>query len=304
MAIDPVRNFAITTVATVPSPAASGTTLVVASGAGALFPDPSSSGEFNVVIYPNGEQPSSTNAEIVRVTARTTDTLTIEREQESTSARTIVEGDVVMMAITKKFIDDVDTILSSIYPVGSVYINATSSTNPATLLGFGTWSAFGAGRVMVGLDSTDTDFDTAEETGGAKTVTLTSAQSGTTAHSHTTGNQSASHTHTGPSHNHSITHTHTISHTHTIGSRSGTGGWTVAAQAGGASTDTITTSDSSNANTGGSSAANTGSGGTGNTGSQSASHNHTVNNSTAASASEAHSNVQPYITVYMWKRTE
>ena len=57
------------------------------------------------------------------------------------------------------------------WPIGSVFI-AVVSTNPATLLGFGTWVAFGAGRVLVGLDSGDTDFDVAEETGGAKTVTL------------------------------------------------------------------------------------------------------------------------------------
>lgn len=60
------------------------------------------------------------------------------------------------------------------YPVGSVYINATNSTNPNTLLGFGTWVAFGAGRVPVGIDSGDTDFDTAEETGGTKTPTMPS----------------------------------------------------------------------------------------------------------------------------------
>jgi microcystin-dependent protein len=40
-------------------------------------------------------------------------------------------------------------------------------------LGFGTWAAFGAGRVLVGLDAGDVDFDTVEETGGAKTHTLT-----------------------------------------------------------------------------------------------------------------------------------
>lgn len=61
------------------------------------------------------------------------------------------------------------------FPVGSVFI-AVVSTNPGTLLGYGTWSAFGAGRVLVGLDSGDVDFDAAEETGGAKTVTLTQAQ--------------------------------------------------------------------------------------------------------------------------------
>jgi hypothetical protein len=67
-------------------------------------------------------------------------------------------------------------VLEKVYPVGSIYINATNSTNPATLLGFGTWVAFGAGKVIVGLDSSDTDFDTAEETGGAKTHTLTTSE--------------------------------------------------------------------------------------------------------------------------------
>lgn len=62
------------------------------------------------------------------------------------------------------------------YPVGSIYMNASDSTDPATLLGFGTWAAFGAGRVLVGIDSGDTDFDTAEETGGSKTHTLTEAE--------------------------------------------------------------------------------------------------------------------------------
>ena len=56
------------------------------------------------------------------------------------------------------------------YPIGAIYTSVVSTT-PATLFG-GTWSAFGAGRVLVGLDAADTDFDTVEETGGAKTVTL------------------------------------------------------------------------------------------------------------------------------------
>jgi hypothetical protein len=62
----------------------------------------------------------------------------------------------------------VTAALSAVYPVGSIYVNAAVSTNPATLLGFGTWTAFGAGRVMVGLDASDALFDTLEETGGSK----------------------------------------------------------------------------------------------------------------------------------------
>jgi hypothetical protein len=63
--------------------------------------------------------------------------------------------------------------MSDIYPVGSIYINAAVTTNPATLLGFGTWAAFGSGRMMVGYDASDSDFDALQETGGAKTHTLT-----------------------------------------------------------------------------------------------------------------------------------
>ena len=68
------------------------------------------------------------------------------------------------------------TTVETAYPVGSIYMNASSSANPATLLGFGTWIAFAEGKMLIGLDSSDTDFDTAEETGGAKEVTLTEGQ--------------------------------------------------------------------------------------------------------------------------------
>lgn len=86
----------------------------------------------------------------------------------------------------------VTAALSAAYPVGSIYINATSSSNPNTLLGFGTWTAFGTGRVMVGLDSADALFDTAEETGGSKDAVVVS-------HTHafsTTTDSAGVHTHT------------------------------------------------------------------------------------------------------------
>lgn len=77
------------------------------------------------------------------------------------------------------------------HPIGSLYFNATDNTNPATLLGFGTWVAFGAGRVPVGFDSTQTEFDVLGETGGAKTHTLSITEM-------------PSHTHTQNPHNHTV----------------------------------------------------------------------------------------------------
>ena len=64
---------------------------------------------------------------------------------------------------------DIETVLNGLnWPIGSIFISVVA-TNPATLLGFGTWVAFGSGKTLIGIDSSDTDFDTAEETGGAKT---------------------------------------------------------------------------------------------------------------------------------------
>jgi microcystin-dependent protein len=69
------------------------------------------------------------------------------------------------------------------WPVGSVFTSLTN-TNPVDQLGFGVWQAIGAGRVLVGLDAGQSEFDTLEETGGAKDVTLTAAQSGLPQHTH------------------------------------------------------------------------------------------------------------------------
>jgi hypothetical protein len=88
----------------------------------------------------------------------------------------------------------VTAALSAVYPVGSIYINAAVSTNPNTLLGFGTWTAFGAGKVIVGLDSADALFDTLEETGGSKDAIVVS-------HTHTATSTS---TVTDPGHLHSF----------------------------------------------------------------------------------------------------
>lgn len=122
-------------------------------------------------------------------------------------------------------------VIDALYPIGAIYVS-TLVTNPATLLGRGTWAAFGAGRVLVGRDSGDTDFDVAEETGGAKTV----AAAGSVSQPTFTGNALATHAHgvgtylpsahvgaavqDHASHTHSVTSNVTVpdhsAHTHTV----------------------------------------------------------------------------------------
>jgi hypothetical protein len=76
---------------------------------------------------------------------------------------------------------------SEAFPVGSIFLSVVS-TNPATLLGYGTWSAFGAGRMLLGWNTGDTD----EATGGAST------------HTHADHTDVINHTHpvTDPGHTH------------------------------------------------------------------------------------------------------
>ena len=49
-------------------------------------------------------------------------------------------------------------------PIGTIHIT-TESANPATYLGYGTWSAYATGRVMVAIDPSNPDYDTVGETG-------------------------------------------------------------------------------------------------------------------------------------------
>jgi hypothetical protein len=130
-------------------------------------------------------------------------------------------------------------MMAAMYPIGSIYTNAAVATNPATLLGFGTWTAFGSGRVLVGVDTTQTEFDTLGETGGAKSHTLSVAEM--------------------PAHRHALTiKTNTSGSMNQIQGAFNTGGSTAGAE------------PSAMSETG---------------------------------SSQAHNNLQPYITVYMWRRT-
>jgi hypothetical protein len=166
------------------------------------------------------------------------------------AAPTAVAGTNTTQLATTAF---VQAAFQAVYPVGSIYINAGVTTNPATLLGFGTWVAFGAGRVMVGLNGSDPLFDTLEETGGSKDAIV------------------VSHTHTG------TTNT-TGAHTHDL--TLGVGGFQ----------GPRASSYDSNAVSGAQATSSAGN------------HSHTfTTDSTGSSGTNA--NLQPYITVAMWKRT-
>lgn len=77
-------------------------------------------------------------------------------------------------------------IISGLYPIGSIYLT-TSEINPSNYFG-GTWQTFGSGRVLVCVNTSDTDFDTPQKTGGASTHTLTLAQMPQHRHIHATEN--------------------------------------------------------------------------------------------------------------------
>ena len=86
----------------------------------------------------------------------------------------ITPVDAVFVDSNTTLSEELADIVNKIYPVGSIYMSATLSTAAAVGAAIGgTWAAWGSGRVPVGVDTSDADFDTAEETGGEKTHTLT-----------------------------------------------------------------------------------------------------------------------------------
>ncbi len=201
-------------------------------------------------------------------------------------------------------ISDLDARVKSLsssgeaFPVGSVFTSVVS-TDPATLLGYGTWSSFGAGRVLVGLDEGDEDFDTAEETVGSKSASI-SAHAGTAVASH------SSHTH---DYTQVIQHTHTVNvtdpgHTHltqryptATGSSSG---FTIDTSMSGTPADNTLSTKSATTGISATTSNPGGSVATGTTDGPSATLSHSV---TQPDAHDDVSVIQPSIVVYFWKRT-
>lgn len=190
----------------------------------------------------------------------------------------------------------VAALLDFFYPIGEIKMSIVN-TNPGTIIG-GTWVAWGTGKVPVGVDTGQIEFDTVEETGGAKTHTLTASEM--PVHTHVQN----SHNHTQDSHNHTQnSHNHTQnSHGHASSTGSsglisfsgGTtpnfavdGGVTFTFANGGIPADSTATNQSATATNQSATATN-----------QSA----TATNQNAG-GDGAHNNLQPYITCYFWKRT-
>ena len=159
-------------------------------------------------------------------------------------------------SILSELIKNSENIVSIVnditYPVGSVYINATDTRNPATILKVGTWAKYAEGRVLAGHSTSDADFDTVGKTGGAKTHQLT----------------------TGQLPQHGFTQ---VIH----GQESGTDIASMAVQGGTLLGGSIARYGNHPTHTGASSRQNPGA---------------------RWGSNQAHNNMQPYITVYMWRR--
>ena len=210
LSFDAKKNFAYSVVAVAPSPAASGTSLDVAPGDGAKFPTP----PFNAVIWPTGVQPSTSNAEVVRVTAIATDTLTITRAQEGSSARTVLANDQIAENVTAKSLTDIEgafqTASASIVPVGTISMwmtdvaptgylflqgqNVSRTTYSALFALWGTTFGAGDGATTFTLPDFQQYIPIGKNPTG--TVSTLGAKTGSFDHSHTSGTLAvAAHTH-------------------------------------------------------------------------------------------------------------
>lgn len=167
--------------------------MTVASGTGSLFPSPTG-GDYAVLVLL--DEATKEIREVIWVTARSGDTMTIQRAKEGTTAKVWLVGDICQLATTAGTLgamqqaDDVTAAINAvlqnvIFPVGSFFSNGATVTDPGDLstgiLKFGTWTAVN-GRAVVGYQSGDPDFGTLLATGGAKTHTLTIPETPTHAH--------------------------------------------------------------------------------------------------------------------------
>ena len=173
------------------------------------------------------------------------------------------------------------SLFDCFYPIGSIYMSV-NSTNPAILFG-GTWVAWGSGCVPVGIKANDNNFNTVEKTGGVVTNNLSHAHT-VNSHAHTTAGHILSATEI-PAHSHGVSLNVSRTDSEVAGYGLGkTSGFLNRVLVNGSAGNKLTIN-----NTGGN-----GSHSHGNTGSSAPATNVQLGSV---------SNLQPYITCYMWKRT-
>lgn len=193
------------------------------------------------------------------------------------------------------------------YYVGKLIFD-TKNVNPATYLGFGTWQLWGQGRVPVGINPNDSDFNTVEKTGGEKThkLSLTEIPSHTHTFKSNATSSAGAHTHSyakvnGSTEGHKLTIAEMPKHNHqtymssvSVGVNSGLG-YLVKYLNTPKDAVTSTGGDGSHSHAIKTSTVNTSSNGA---------HTHTISGTnTNSGGSGVHNNLQPYITCYIWKRT-
>lgn len=193
------------------------------------------------------------------------------------------------------------------FPVGAIYMSTTSA-NPSTFWTGTTWQAFATGKTIVGIDTSDTDFNSVNKTGGSKEVVLTVPNLPT--HNHTVGDNSHSHTVNGVGdHSHTLNdHAHYLpphQHGSGWGEQNHTGywgNWPGNNFRGSSSTDwdnnMFLTSPVDQWTNGAGAVGMSGSGAHSHT-INATTHSHTLSNT---GSNTAHSNLQPYIVTYIWKR--
>ena len=193
------------------------------------------------------------------------------------------------------------------FPVGAVYMSTTSA-NPSTFWTGTTWQAFATGKTIVGIDTSDTDFNSVNKVGGSKEVVLTVPN--LPAHNHTVGDNTHSHTENAVGdHSHVLNdHSHYIApHQHgtSWGEKNATGywgNWPGKNFRGSGSTDydnnMFLTSPVDQWTNGAGAIGMSGSGAHSHT-INATTHSHTLSNT---GSNTAHSNLQPYIVTYIWKR--
>lgn len=149
------------------------TSISVATGTGALFPSPTNPDFFYATLVD-----SSNNIEIVKVTARTSDTMTVTRAQEGTTARAYAAGDRFELRVTaaglgNKLDKDTGGTVSGLVTLGAglTFSSTTAVTLAAGTTNFNTGTANFAAGLQLGGVSVIT---------GASTATLTNKTFDTT----------------------------------------------------------------------------------------------------------------------------